>query len=145
MRQNAAPGGGGSKSGYFSPDGGLLLTQRCAILTVLCKFALEGGWFMARMRREHKSTPKVIGGTLYHDTGAVRLDTPEWREWLDNNTTFYFELPEGGYTLRKERKQRGGDYWHAYKQAGGHLRKKYVGKAERLTFERLQAIGLELL
>jgi len=84
----------------------------------------------------------------------VWLDTPAWAAWLDAATTTRFAYPivdpARGYivalmTVRKERRVRGGAYWTAYRRAGGHLRKVYVGGAAAVTHARLRALAHTLL
>ena len=43
--------------------------------------------------------------------------------------------------MRKERRARGGAYWIAYRRAGGHLRKAYVGGASAVTQARLHTLA----
>jgi len=54
-------------------------------------------------------------------------------------------MPERGYiigvvTVRKERRQRGGMYWVAYRRDGKRLRKVYIGSAAQVTTQRLEGI-----
>ena len=67
------------------------------------------------------------------------MGSPEWFAWLSDASTrsFSFRSPEGGFTARRERRQRGGMYWSAYRTAEGRQRKVYLGKADELTGERL--------
>src|SRR5579884_3068524 len=84
----------------------------------------------------------------------IRLDTPVWFAWLEAPTTTSFAYPvhdtAHGYidsflTVRKERRQRGGAYWTAYRHVGGRLRKVYLGRSAAVTNERLRAIAATLL
>lgn len=72
----------------------------------------------------------------------VWLDTPEWKAWLEAPTTRVFRYPvidaRAGYivgfmTVRKERRERGGMYWVAYRRCQGRLRRVYMGASGRLT------------
>ena len=83
-------------------------------------------------------------------TGEVELDTPAWFEWLERATTISFSYPifepscgyiVGFMTLRKERKQRGYQYWSAYRRRNGRLQKRYVGPSKQVTKVRLEAIA----
>ena len=63
-------------------------------------------------------------------------------------TRFAYPLfdPAEGYivgrmTVRKERRERGGVYWTAYRRTCGRLRKVYLGRSETLTHARLEAIA----
>ena len=86
-------------------------------------------------------------------SGRVQLDTPAWFAWLAAETTRRFSYPlfasQVGYivgwmTVRKERRQRGGGYWVAYRRLGGQVRKVYIGSGEAVTSERLEAIARRL-
>jgi LuxR family transcriptional regulator, maltose regulon positive regulatory protein len=72
--------------------------------------------------------------------GGIVLGSPGWFAWLDDPATrsFTFGDARGSFTARKERRQRGSQYWVAYRKAGGKLRNAYLGKAADLTLERLQ-------
>ena len=74
--------------------------------------------------------------------GCVQLDTPAWFGWLTAETTRRFSYPlvdrDQGYivgfvTVRKERRQRGGYYWVAYRRVGGQVRKVYIGSSGAVT------------
>jgi len=84
----------------------------------------------------------------------IRLDTPAWFAWLEAPATTSFAYPvydaAHGYidsflTVRKERRQRGGTYWTAYRHVGGRLHKVYLGRSATVTNERLSAIAAALL
>jgi len=68
----------------------------------------------------------------------LRLDTAEWRAWLDGvGVSFAYPVfnPGCGYiegfvTVRKDRRQRGGRYWTAYRRDGARVRKVYLGGSE---------------
>ncbi len=87
------------------------------------------------------------------ETG-LRLDSPAWFTWLEEPTTTSFAYPvydaahgwiDSFLTVRKERRQRGGTYWTAYRHVGGRLRKVYLGRSQTVTDARLQAIAAALL
>ena len=102
------------------------------------------------------TTPTVAAHWLYDPAqpgAAIRLDTPAWVAWLEAATTTRFAYPvfdptqgysAGIITVRKERRQRGGAYWVAYRRAGGHLYKEYLGSATTLTQARLDAVAATL-
>ncbi len=89
--------------------------------------------------------PRVVDGVLWvTDTGAgVTVGSAAWRAWLaeDATTSFSYSHPCGTLTVRKERRQRGGQYWIAYCRRGGTLRKTYLGKALDLTLDQLEAVA----
>jgi|WetSurMetagenome_2_1015567.scaffolds.fasta_scaffold225631_2 hypothetical protein len=85
---------------------------------------------------------------------AIRLDTPAWAQWLETETTRSFAYPlfdraagwiAGFMTVRKERKQRGGTYWVAYRRSGSQLRKIYLGRSPQVTGQRLAAVAAVFL
>ena len=82
-------------------------------------------------------TPFVSDGHLRTPDGTsdITLDSPTWFAWLgrDEHHAFHFEDASGGFTARKERKQRGHWYWVAYRQVNKKLYKTYLGKSETLT------------
>ncbi len=86
--------------------------------------------------------------------GGPELDSPAWFAWLEEPTTTSFAYPvsdaahgwiDSFLTVRKERRQRGGSYWTAYRHVGGHLRKVYLGRSATVTDARLRAIAAALL
>jgi len=93
-------------------------------------------------------TPLVVDGHLRDANGApaIALDSPEWLVWLadEAHCAFHFTHASGGFTARKERKQRGQDYWVAYRQLHCKLHKTYLGKAESLTEAHLCAASEKL-
>lgn len=95
-----------------------------------------------------RKTPLVADGCLGNltDSPAIRLDTPEWFDWLgkEEHCTFHFEHAAGGFTARKEHKQRGQWYWVAYRQVHNKLYKTYLGKSETLTEAHLGAAAATL-
>ncbi len=97
--------------------------------------------------------PRISEQWLYDPdlpTGEIELDTPAWFLWLEAATTISFSYPifdpacgyiVGFMTVRKERKQRGYQYWSAYRRRNGRLRKRYVGPSRQVTLARLEAIA----
>ena len=84
---------------------------------------------------------------------AIRLDTPAWFTWLEAATTERFSYPlfdpRCGYiigfmTVRKERRQRGGQYWAVFRRQGARLCKIYLGRSAAVTQARLEAIAAQL-
>jgi LuxR family maltose regulon positive regulatory protein len=83
---------------------------------------------------------QVAGGR--EEAAEVVVGTPAWFAWLadDSVRSFSFRSRAGGYTARKERRQRGGGYWVAYRTAAGHQYKKYLvpWKGSSLTLGDVQ-------
>src|SRR3712207_3423804 len=94
------------------------------------------------------NTPLVTARELRDPATMQRipLDTPAWFAWLaeDHNRSFRFVHPVGVFTARKERKQRGGWYWVAYRQASRKLYKTYLGRSATLTETRLRRAAVTL-
>ncbi len=72
---------------------------------------------------------------------TIRIGTPAWYAWLTDTTTFSFESSDGKFTARKDRVQRGGEYWKAYRRSHGKLLHSYLGKSEDLTLTRLTEVA----
>ncbi len=65
-----------------------------------------------------------------------------WEAWLNTITSFAFEDRWGGHcTIRKERLRRGDAYWYAYRSIRGRTKKRYLGKTNDLTLERLEEVS----
>ena len=88
--------------------------------------------------------PHVVDGVLHaHEppgVASVVVNSPVWFAWLEDPATrsFSFEGPSGTLTARRERRTGSLEgYWTAYRKQGGRLRKVYLGKAAKVTVERL--------
>ena len=70
---------------------------------------------------------------------TIVVGSESWYTWLnaEQNQSFVFRNELGTFTARRER-QRHGWYWYAYRKREGKLHKAYLGKAEKLTPERLK-------
>jgi LuxR family transcriptional regulator, maltose regulon positive regulatory protein len=93
-------------------------------------------------QKANKSTPVVKSGILYSEdeNNGLRIDSPEWFAWVKNGATFYFEDRGLTYTARAE-KRRQGLSWYAFKKVGGKLHKRYIGRCEGLSRERLDDVA----
>ena len=81
---------------------------------------------------------------IFHKNGSpieFQMGSPDWYCWVETASTFAFHSPEGSFTAYQEQagNRRGGCYWKACCQRGGKLSSVYLGKAERLTPQRLKA------
>jgi ATP/maltotriose-dependent transcriptional regulator MalT len=65
-------------------------------------------------------------------------------EWVNELSSFAFHGQHGSYTARKERKQRGEEYWYAYARVEGKLTKRYLGRSNDLALPRLEQVAQEL-
>jgi LuxR family transcriptional regulator, maltose regulon positive regulatory protein len=88
----------------------------------------------------------LLLGTAAGGSAGLAVGSPAWFAWLtgDASRSFSFRSSAGAYTARKERRQRGGAYWVAYRTAAGRQHKVYLGKAEHLTPERLALVAAAL-
>lgn len=97
-----------------------------------------------------QNSPRLLQDTLaYEQQGQahyLRVGTEEWYCWLSTASLFTMTNSAGSFTIRKERagSKRGGWYWKAYSRQHGKLRSAYLGKTERLTWERLIATAQRL-
>ncbi|MCC6627254.1 MAG: hypothetical protein IT340_07600 [Chloroflexi bacterium] len=75
--------------------------------------------------------------------GEIAVDSVAWLRWLNDPATRSFSYTDaaGAVTVRKERRQRGSDYWVAYARRAGRLHKRYLGRAERVTGARLAEVA----
>ncbi len=97
--------------------------------------------------------PRIWGEWVYDGEDralGICLDTPAWMSWLDLPATRSFSYPvhdhahgyiDGFMTVRKERRQRGGSYWVAYRRCQGRMRKVYLGAASVLTKQCLDTLA----
>lgn len=72
---------------------------------------------------------------------TIDLNSHHWVDWLDRNQSFRY-CPKSGnapYTARKE-----GQYWYGYRKVFGKLHKRYAGKPEELTINRLEEVANQL-
>lgn len=82
----------------------------------------------------------------FPDGKSVKVGSALWWDWLESDKakSFRFECDHGvkSYTARKERVK---DLvvWYAYKSMG-KLRKRYIGKSDQLTQERLELVAYDL-
>lgn len=92
----------------------------------------------------------VSAGIMELPSGkCFEVGSHEWWDWLSSSQaeSFRFECDFGvkGYRARKEEiKSRAGSFWYAYKRVEGKLRKRYLGKSEELSLERLESIAYDL-
>lgn len=66
-------------------------------------------------------------------------------DWLEQIASFAFHSRWGmHYTVRRQRAQRGGSYWYAYRRLHGRIVKRYIGRSADLTLARLEEIAHRL-
>ena len=102
------------------------------------------------MSNENQSTAILEGERLsYQRDGEryeLRVGTSAWSGWLQTATLFRVRSPFGTFTMRREQAghQQGAWYWRAYRKRGGQLHRVYVGQAEEVTLQRLNAVARQL-
>lgn len=91
--------------------------------------------------------PKIISGTFELPSGkVVEVGSTAWFKWLDLSETRSFRFDDGefGFTARKEKVKGQDGYWYAYASVLGKTRKKYLGKSESLTQEKMIKVEQQL-
>jgi len=91
-------------------------------------------------RKEHHTTPTIIGHSLYTDLVAVSRATPAWCDWLAQHTTFYLDSPLGTFTARREPRS-GAVFWYAFRRYHKRLYKVYLSRSADLTIARLLTVA----
>jgi len=135
--------------GLVSPACGLLMGE----VPNICYTVLEPVCWNRlgiSMSNENQTTAIVAGETLIYQRDGqnyqLGIGTSAWHAWLQTAMTFRVRSPFGTFTVRCERagNQRGDWYWRAYRKRGGMLHRVYVGKADEVTPERLNAVAKQL-
>jgi hypothetical protein len=82
----------------------------------------------------------------------IAVDSRDWFDWLEQARSFAYPTLdaskgyiEGWMTVRKERRQRGRQYWVAYRRCQGRLRKVYLGASGELTQVNLDRVAQRFL
>lgn len=81
----------------------------------------------------------------------IEVGSSKFLSWLDNpdNRSFRFIAGFAGeqsFTARKETSKKGeADYWYGYRKVSGKLHKRYIGKSEDVTLERLKEVVFALI
>lgn len=80
----------------------------------------------------------------------IEVGSSKFFSWLDNpdNRSFRFiagNACDQSFTARKETSKTGlADYWYGYRKVDGKLHKRYIGKSEDVTLERLKEVVFAL-
>lgn len=82
----------------------------------------------------------------YLITGSEQVEPDGFSlAWLAEHRAFAFHGRNGQINLLKEKRRRGGEgYWYAYRRYQGQMSKRYVGRDEQVSIERLEAIAVLL-
>ena len=67
-----------------------------------------------------------------------------WHEWLEQAIPFAFRGQRGAYTARREQIKPGDWYWYAYQRSQKRVQKKYLGKSEAISLQRLEEVAARL-
>ena len=86
--------------------------------------------------------PTVRNDTLLADP-PVQVGTKGWFDWLGEARSFAYRGEAGRFTARHEERS-GSRFWYAYRRQDGVLRKTYLGRANELTAQRLDAAARTL-
>jgi multidrug resistance efflux pump len=76
------------------------------------------------------------------EDGSIRIGSPEWKLFLKDAQSFRYIPSSDGYQINRaevtvnNRSSKG--YWYAYKKHNKRLYSYYLGKAEDITYEKLQ-------
>ena len=68
-------------------------------------------------------------------------DNRSWQRWLATQTCFAYRGHIGLLNVYYEARARGGCYWYAYRTIGRHTTKRYLGRTETVTLERLEQLA----
>ena len=84
---------------------------------------------------------------LISETAELHPPLPgsaEWQTKLEQKPSFHFCGKNGHFTARKEKRQRGGDYWYAYRRHQGKQYSQYIGTAAMLLPAHLEQVAAAL-
>ena len=91
-------------------------------------------WSEARQQYELQSVGQIVR--------RFRLeDEPAFSCWLTEHSAFSFVGQAGRLSVVKETRPRGTGYWYASRKQDGHTRKRYLGRADSVTFARLEQVA----
>lgn len=79
-------------------------------------------------------------GYLYDSGKQIEADSPEFYDWLQSHSSFKVEAAENSYRARKE-SYTSNDYWYGVKKVDGKLHKKFIGKSDEVTCDRLKEVA----
>jgi LuxR family maltose regulon positive regulatory protein len=76
------------------------------------------------------------------DPASEQVLSSDRLDWLEQVASFSFHCRSGmHYTVRKQKVQRGNDYWYAYRRLHGRIVKRYLGRMADLTLARLEDVA----
>lgn len=74
-------------------------------------------------------------------SSTVRVGSPEWFAWLKTAESFSFTARKGAFVARNEKRRGNRGFWYAYRKVNGKNESAYIGKTNKVTFERLAQIA----
>jgi hypothetical protein len=82
---------------------------------------------------------------LNREIETLEVEGPDWFDWLEKADTqsFRYESQAGVFTAIKENRQ-GRLVWYAHRRIGGKLKRRYLGKSENLTTQKLSETARKL-
>jgi hypothetical protein len=82
---------------------------------------------------------------LNQEIETLKVEGPDWFDWLEKTGTrsFRYESQAGVFTAIKETRQ-GRWTWYAHRRTGGKLKRRYLGKSENLTANKLSETARKL-
>src|SRR5579884_2144885 len=84
----------------------------------------------------------LLSGSEQGESPLSPDDGGHWLEWLEEHRAFAFHGRNGHCNLLKEKRRRGNEgYWYAYRRYEGRMLKRYVGRSEQVSMERLEEIA----
>src|SRR5260221_4978795 len=101
--------------------------------------------YLLRWLEEEQAYELTGVGVPIVEPQDLRPGNHAWFHWLEQVTSFAFASRFGaGYTVRKEKMQRGGLYWYGYRSFQGKTIKRYIGGTADLSLARLEEVAVRL-
>ncbi len=97
--------------------------------------------FWSKTNRQYQITDSDSYSPRFESehTLPIRLNTKDWFDWLARISSFQFRSVDGNtFTVRKETRIRGTEYWVGYKKVQGKLKKQYLGTSKALNSKTLE-------
>jgi DNA repair exonuclease SbcCD ATPase subunit len=70
----------------------------------------------------------------------IKVGSPGWFQWLEENRSFHYSCSQGHFTANKNSK----GYWYAQRRSDGNLLQHYLGQSSKLTLGSLQDAASKL-
>src|SRR5436305_12277786 len=76
-----------------------------------------------------------------HTSSLLQESDGWWSAWLAKQRSFAFQGKQGHLNVLKEARERGSDYWYAYRSQNRRTSKKYAGRTADLTVAHLEELA----